>query len=325
MFLWLAAAFAAPPKLNDVNQQIIVWGDPFLRWDQRFYVETELHPVAPLRIPAFRNTELRLTAVQVRAVLACSRLARQGKHQLEVRCRIEDIGLQGRPHPKDKLERHARVLPEVDATLTGIEIELQVTDKGRVFSVGLDGFETTTLRTRQREEVLRQIAWRLIAPFDLKLPEPIRPWSQWTTNKTALFAWPTKDATRGGIEVVHTMSPYDGHLVVQTVGRSTIEDGGVTIEMLGGDEQSEFRDLGQLRFNLQLDGVTVIDPTTGILSDRVYTVQGAATSSSGAAIAARKHSQTGRIRMLGAGDRPDVGPSVLRTAESWQPLGIDGP
>jgi len=325
---WLfASALAAPSQpLDDVDQQIIVWGDPFLRWDHRFYVETEIKPVVPLRVPAFRNTQVRLIALQIRAVLDCDRFAPQGTHQLEVRCRIEDIGLLGMPHLDDDLPRHRRILPEIDATLTGVQVELQVNDKGRVFDLGIHGMETTVWRTRLRQEVLRQIVWRLMAPFDLKLPEPIVPSTRWTTYKSALFSWPSHQTPQGSAILNHFMSPYEGHLLVQTIGRGMFEDGHVMADMLEDRfEPVMFNEIDKLRLDLETDGVALFEIQTGILIERVFSVRGKTTASSGSSIVPRTYVHHGSLRMVGAADRPDVGDSKLVSREVWQVMGHEPP
>ncbi len=324
MLGWFVATALASPSLDDVDQQIIVWGDPFLRWDERFYVETEVRPIIPLRLASFYNDELRVGSFQVRAVLDCERFATQGVHQLEVRCRIEDISLRGRGHRRDNKPRHFRVLPELDATLTGLQIELQVTDKGRVFNLGLEGMTTTVRRTRQRQELLRQIVWYLLAPFDLKLPEPVRPVSRWTTYHSPLFDWPSHTSTQGSAQINHYMNPVQEHLLVQTIGRAHIQDrtilSGVSNE--SDDEAGTTEMPIPFAFDLQLDGVAVFDPANGILVERVYSVRGQSTPSSAGSIVTRYYAHNGRLRMLGPKDRPDVGDTELVSREEWVPMAV---
>jgi len=321
---WSVATALASPSLDEFDQQIIVWGDPFLRWDQRFYVETEVRPIVPLRLASFYNDELRVTSLQVRAVLDCERFATQGTHQLEVRCRIEDISLRGRGHRRDDEPRHARVLPELDATLTGLQIELQVTDEGRVLNLGLEGMTTTVRRTRQRQELLRQIAWYLLAPFDLKLPDPIRPVSRWTTYQSPLFDWPSQTSTQGSAQINHYMNPVEEHLLVQTLGRAHIQDRSTLTGVFHGyeDEAGSMESAIPFAFDLRLDGVALFDPANGILVERVYSVHGQSTSSSAASVVTRHYSHNGRLTMLGSSDRPDLGESALVSREEWVPMAV---
>ena len=317
MFAWLFGGMALAQ--DPVAEEIIVWGDPFLRWEQRWYVETEIHHL--LFLLGWRNKQLRMSAVQIRAVIDCEKDLPQGKQQWIVECVVEDVGLVARTR-KREVARSLAVIEEVDATLTGATFQLHAHASGRVPHVDLEGLTTTTRATRVRQEAMRQLALRTIVPFNLKLPETVYDGVKWYEYGNWLMTMPATilppigagekkrtiqlHNTSGSI-VTHVMSKARDQLVVQSIGKATIRQDAVS---------EDFPRYVAVRMH----GVALFEPETGIMTERVWTVHGEATASSGNALSAPGYKHVGRLRMLGEKDRPQVGTTRTVSAEDWVPL-----
>jgi hypothetical protein len=103
-------------------------------------------------------------------------------------------------------------------------------------------------------------------------------------------------ASLGSSQIVHQVNPYRGHLVVQSVGKALVADGG---------PESATDNL----FTAAYDGVAIYDPATGVMTERVFAVRGEITANSPAATVTSdvRYYHSGRIRMLQPTEQVDVG------------------
>lgn len=298
------------------TEEVVVWGDRLLRWERRWYVQTEVGYPLGVALFADKNREASLSAIQIRAVLSCDRDFPMGPLLEEVSCAIEDVGLVG-------LSRAATadgdaVLDELDATLTGAKVQMQVTPAGAVPYVDLEGVAAHDKRTRDRLEQLRQLVSRLMLPFHLKLPDVVRDGAQWQETASRLMSMPSETGSGGGSVVTHRMDLVGDRFIVQSIGEGTIAPtvGREALVDSGVQGMPDVRGLPVDIYELHLTGVAVIDRPTGIMSERVWAVYGGLTASSPHAPGDNPFHHLGRYRVLDDVERPDVGQTYL--------AGLDG-
>jgi len=321
-----ACSWGAPAWSQEADEElfdeIVVYGDLFARWDDtRWMVETELSVPLPLLFAKDQNLEIRATAMQVRAILQCTKDEQLRKKRWVVDCEVEDISLKVVPFRNDRSQKKigdgALILDEVDAKLTGSKLQLQVADDGRVTNIDLEGVPKTNRRLSEMHETLRQVMSRVIVGFDLKL----RKFNQlhegkWVEYNSALMSMPVPSAysgVAGSSMLVHYLNKYQGQVLVQSIGK-----GGVNIPMPGSDRQ--------LNFITELIGVSIFDPEEGYMTERVWSLTG--NSSASNLFNTGSYNHAGRIRMLGTKEAPNLGLSELvngpsesdRGLGTWEPI-----
>ena len=306
-----AAAEAAPAPADDEElfEEIMVWGDLFARWDDtRWFVETEIGLPYPLMLQREENLEIRATALQIRGVIRCNKQDRLGRKRYEVDCVLEDVALQAIPFRNDrskkKLGDGQLVLDQLDAKLTGAALQLQVSDDGRVTNVDLEGIPKFNERVSDIHETLRQILSRLVVGFDMKLRKGNQlNEGKWVEYDSALMTMPTPPsiaATQGSSMVVHYLNRYEGHVLVQSIGKSLIVM--PNFANAEGVEQP-------MTIMAELIGVSIFDAREGYMTERVWSLSGKTTAST--LFSNNAYTHAGRIRMLGSADAPDCGPTRL--------------
>ncbi|HMV66893.1 MAG TPA: hypothetical protein PKA64_08595 [Myxococcota bacterium] len=335
---WLLAAWMVAPAFaaekGDVivderePEEVLIFGDRFARWDHtRWYAEMQIGFPSPFRFYGRTNTEFRATALQVRSVLLCEKTWRRGSRQYEVLCDIEDVSLRGVSYEMSNTHV-SEVLQELDDDLSKAKVRLYVTDDGRIENVDFENFPANNRREQVRRENARQIFVRLMSSFHMKLPRSSSMHEgQWVEYDSPLFLLPTAQLTEedlaameasgspapvrlasmGGSNVLNQLDKYKGQLVVQSVGTATISDG-------SEDEDSE--NFYAVKFN----GVAIYDPSSGIMTERVYALAGRATASSALALGGSGggYFHTGRVRMITKDAKIDVG----ETGRSGPPNGV---
>ena len=316
LFLALGAAFGQTAAPDDVTEEIYVWGDPFARWEKRWYVETEVMFPQPFRLMGYLNNEVFVSAVQIRAVMGC-RNDGGSRKLIEAFCTIEDLALVGLSVRRAMTDNRKAVLTELDGALTGTQVQLQAKTRGRVPNVDLEGLSTRNNRSRERLESLRQLMMRAIVPFHLKLPKTVRSGAKWFDHDSRMMTVPTlTQASSGGTTVAHYMNRYKGHLLVQTKGEAVARVPGQSVRLRSDDGTDQFVDQGVMVFQLELDGVAIFDPETGIMTERVWSVRGESTASSISVQPVGYH-HVGMLRMLEDDERPNVGQTKLVDQSGW--------
>lgn len=341
------AAAAEDDEPIDWSEIVLVWPDKFARWrDTRWWVGMELLYPIGLVLAAEENASFRTVALQAKAVIACDQEYTMGRKRLEVGCEIEDIAVRATSVNRFATERGRkivqRVLDDIDDSLTGAKITLQVNDRGAITNIGLDGLEDQNARERLRAETLRQVLARLIVPFHMKLPKSGVREGQWVEYDSDLMTMPASDASQGSSMIAHYMNFYQGHLLVQDIGAGqtmirrppaadwrdeAFDDGTPSIDApqgtpdigvgaIGADSSvsaanPSFRPPGSvfevpLGYRLDMNGVSIYNVDNGVMEERVWSMVGRPYAQNPGNL---KLWYTGRIQLLGADDKPDLGPS----------------
>jgi hypothetical protein len=344
---WLVASALAGPE------EIVVYGDRFARWDEtRWLVDDELLLPSPLLFGTDDNLALEAHAIRLSLVIVCHKASRQLGESWEVDCQIEDASVQAATaahwHPSLR-EQAQQILTALDERLTDASIQLQADGKNGLLAVDMEGWEADNVRERQLQESVRQLLRLGMAGFHLRLPAQTPTQGKWDERHSLLLAMPSLLGSQGSSRLVHTSSPYEGLVIVQTLGEGT------TTVSLGTLRPTEpvFRELLpevtivaakpagglgplqqlpsappphlnervkmgkgegnlagiELTYALTVSGVGVIDPTTGILRERVWAVRGEPTASSGDTRQTATFLHTGQLRLLGEGERPELLPT----------------
>lgn len=310
------------PEATEEPEEVIVIADRFARWDHtRWYAEMQIGFPLPYPMYAEQNWETRLVALQVRSVLSCEKTWRRGNRSFEVICDIEDISLRGVSY-EDGSTHATDVLQDIDRKLTDTSLQLYVSDNGRVDNLDLAGFPGNNDREKAIRESTRQIMRRLMASFHMRLPRTsAMTEGQWMEYESPIFLLPTPVfwsptgsntdgpsvipgggssgtstgiTSMGGGYLLHQLDKYRGKLVVQSKGVATVSD--------GQDDQPNY-------YSVNFDGVSIYDPDSGIMTERVYALQGQTTASSATAngFAGGLYFHAGRIQMLNPTDKVPVG------------------
>ncbi len=243
----------------------------------------------------------------------------------------------------------AAVLEEVDNKMTGLTVQLQTDFKGGLQNMDVEGLNTENIRQRAIQETIRQILMRVMAGFHLRIDDHAQRDGKYREKASAVMQMPSTTASQGSSILTHnvTVRP-DGLQIVQSVGEGTtritipvprstlssaasgapLADGGGGIggsgnlaAEIGDNEEVEGPVLIALEggrqasleanFALQMSGVAVFEKQSGIMLERIWTVQGTATASSaGAANRLGNYHSVGRLKMLDKDERVDVGPSM---------------
>lgn len=325
-----ATAQAAPER---PVEEIVVYDDPYARWDHtRWHVRTQLGLSSPYLLYDYSSHEMEPIALDLDFVMSCLKTWRRNKTRQEVDCTIDDLAIRAASW-RLREPYGDEILAYFDERLTGSRLQLLVADDGRVVGIDLEGFDEDNDRQKAIFQQARMLLDRAVAGFNLRLPprSAIR-LGQWVEYNPTLFAIPYVPPqsrrsqlearapavynTLGGSRIIHQLDPYKGHQVVQSVGEGTIS--------LGGEEDNENY------FSVKLDGVTLYDPKTGVMFERVYAVHGKATAGSTMAYgrADPKYFHVGSLRLLGDTEPVDVGTTALvaRPADTasalppWIPL-----
>ncbi|MCB9664278.1 MAG: hypothetical protein H6732_09205 [Alphaproteobacteria bacterium] len=330
---WAAETSAEEPAPARRMEEVVVYDDPYARWDHtRWHVRTQLGLPTPYLLYDYSSHEMEPVAIDLDFVMSCVKTWRRNKTRQEVDCTIDDLAVRAAPW-RLKEPYGEEILAYLDQRMTGSRLQLLVADDGRVMGVDLEGFTEDNDRQKAIFQQARMLLDRALAGFHLRLPprSAIR-LGQWVEYNPTLFAIPyvppqsarsMQEArapaiynTLGGSRVIHQLDPYKGHQVVQSVGEGTIS--------LGGDEDNENF------FHVKLEGVSLYDPKTGVMFERVYAVHGKATAGSTMAYgrADPRYFHVGSLRLLEEDEQVDVGATgmVARPAQTatslppWSPL-----
>lgn len=316
LLLTLSSGAAAADEVDDSAEEIVVWGDLFARWDEtRWMVTTEFGLPYGLTFAKDENLEFRTGEVQLRALVACAKQWKLGRHKYEVDCEIEDFGIQAAVHEdrvneKDVVRAQA-VLDEIDAKLSGAKLQLQVADDGRVTDLSLEGVPKDNRRQSQMHETLRQVMSRVVVGFNLKLQKYNQlnegKWVEYNSTVMSMPLPPGLPGSMGSNMIVHYLNRYRGHTVVQSIGK------GITV-------------VGTDNYTTDLIGVSLFDDDEGFMTERVWALDGQNTASS--FFEKGNYFHAGKITMLGEADKPDCGPTRVVNGRrqgfpglpDWEPI-----
>lgn len=307
-----ADATAAPVSASDDDmiEEVIVYGDLFARWDgTRWLIMTEMSVPYALMMASNENDQFRTNSFQVRAVIACDKDWKLGKKRYEVLCEVEDFSMQAGVQRSERgtkpLAQAERTLAEVDAKLTGAKLQLQVLDDGRVAQTQIEGVSTRNRRESLQNQLMNQVLDRLMSGFHLKL----RKFNQlnegdWLEYNSTLMSMPAPvNITPAGTNMVkHYLNRFEGHTLVQSIGR-----GMVSVPL---DRETKTSGPEAIKnYKLDLIGVSIFDIDEGYMTERVWALEGTVTA--GAFFDDGGYWYAGRIEMLDEDERPDLGPTQV--------------
>jgi hypothetical protein len=279
--------------------------------------------------------------------------------------------------------------------LTEVELQLHVDSRGGVGHVDIEGLDARNERERQAREEMRQLMKRIMAGFHLRIPDQAQEPGQVMERHSELMAVPSLTGNLGSSTLVHTVSRWNGHHLVQTTGkgtatasvpipqveseremrtgdeeqydlmndgkgddlqRQTLADQVLSVKILSLDDapakpiprapppdelaqpprRAPNADDGildmDLTYALTASGVALYEHDTGVLFERVWTVEGHPTASSaGGGVNTVPFRNTGHLLRLGDDEHPDLGPTTqvsppglrITGLSDWTPLDPD--
>jgi hypothetical protein len=161
------------------------------------------------------HTSFRVTALQVRAELACE-VRSEKKGKAEVACQILDIGVLGATPGGAKIDAVEQTLADIDAELTGATVVFTSTAERPIQDPRLEGAGKGL-----HGDTLRYIAERLVAGFDLG--QPIDGSDSWKQKGSALMDLPAGVKVGGRAKVEHTVTDRQGEIAVTTRGGGSFD------------------------------------------------------------------------------------------------------
>ncbi|MEN0064621.1 MAG: hypothetical protein AAGA48_20900 [Myxococcota bacterium] len=277
--------------------------DPFIVWDQRWLVQTEVQFPMPRVLHATWHEGARANAIRMRAVVDCDRDEKRGARRWKVTCTIQDLALQAQATaPLNAVQR--ATIEEWDALLTGMPIALVVRDDGSILDTALPRLRRGTPAERERHEFMRQLTRRLVAPLQLDLPERVSEGVTWSEPSPEQFEIPTFEASSAMSQVVHRLDERPDYWHVQSRGEGLQLPRPLTMAM------PTARDV----FRMQYESRARFDADTKMMVERVWKVGGRA---SPLGRTPGRYSTFGQLLWLSEDDAPSLGASGFVSGEEW--------
>ncbi|MEZ4320898.1 MAG: hypothetical protein R3F61_25700 [Myxococcota bacterium] len=327
MMWWLALAAAADDaSAEDVSEEIIVWQQPFARFDdKRWLVRSEV--ITPALTPLGTvKTPIGAMGWQLEAIVHCRLVDTKGSLR-EADCILEDAAL--RVHvPKARPDGNADVaIRAMAAELKGKNLQLQVNKKGRVPNTDVDGLAEDNQDERRLVTGVHTMMTQVSGAFHMDFPKRDPRGHTWVSYQEPLLMLASPRRGIGSQEVLHRVDVVDGRWILQTKGRSTSTsplpnpDAGLPCTwpskygscIANAQVYPDFLDT-EMTYALDLSGVAVVDPDAGYPTERVWAVTGAATASSPGALGTTDYWSAGLLRELGRDEVVTLGASGLVAA-----------
>lgn len=330
---WVLGILAVPQPSAaediDPTEEIVVWGDLFARWDgTRWMITTEVTLPYELTLSRDENAEFDTREFTLKTVIGCNKDWRLNKRRYEVGCVIEDFAMQAavaeRVVTEEDVARAQSVLDEIDAKLSGAKLQIQVADDGRVTNLDLEGVPRQSRRQSDIHETLRQVLSRIIVGFNLKLQKYNQLHEgKWYEYNSSLLSLPgaSSTAAMGSNMIVHYLNPFQGHIIVQSIGKGMVAVDGAPVVYQGAAV-----DIQKIPVTLDMIGVSTFDKDGGYMLERVWAINGTTTAS--AMFTQQPYYNAGRIWNLGELDKPDCGPTRVVNGRKqsvpglpkWEPI-----
>ncbi|MEM6929589.1 MAG: hypothetical protein AAF602_21795 [Myxococcota bacterium] len=276
------------------HEQAAVSETALMTWDytrpQRIGFRTEVVLPELIWLASGFNKQARVREFNIGLVADCSP-GDVAKKSIEVTCRLVDVGVQAMSLPQEQglLEP---IVGEIDARLTGVDVQLQMNRDGSLRNIGIDGLERINRRFGRINENLRLILTRAFAGLDMPLPKHT-PEAGWLQRRSWLVSAPASAGTAGVTEIVHKVIGRDGDRVfIASAGRGLVSP----------------RD-GANKYDMRLESQVTLDTATGTIVERTWSMAGGPTPSSvvSQGFEGYPYLQRGRIAALGPEDEWDVG------------------
>jgi hypothetical protein len=319
----------------------------------RWFIEIEETTPSPLELSAEDNYSFRTRALQVQAVLSCPQATAVGK-KTEVSCKIESMAWRATPRtlqPDEALHpSNQAVLDNVVERMQGTRVIFVLSPDGRVTTADLPDVPANNRRESESREILRRVAFDLVAGFSLQTPATLTAGSSWEEKNSALLRAPTEPALLGGTRTEHNLSKVEGVDVVQSTGSGAFTapyipwefnyDGSMTSVSSGSGGTS--RSSGGFgsgpasvsvsasgratsstgpqalattptdrSFSGTLTSVTVLAPGSKLPQERVWVMRAAPTASSVGNMQGTSLYYAGRLRQLTAMEAVQMGPTEI--------------
>lgn len=294
------------------------------RWEEgetrRWLMETEVNLPTYMWLAADRTKEARIRAFQVSAVVECQvEVARPRMNELS--CAFTDIALRAAAITGDAGKGLVGPIVE-EMAQKAFTAKLQVFQRhdGAMTHMDLDEIQKkdTNRKTQRMDENLRLILARAVSGLELRMPSSgVAPDRLWAEYDATLMLAPSVAGSNAGVEIVHHIveERADGTVVIETAGRGTV----TSVELASNT------------LNTEMTGLAVFDAKRGMLTERIWSINGTPTAGSSMAegYSGIPYVQVGRLRELAPGEMPDLGvtgeaalpgadvPSLQR----WAPLG----
>jgi hypothetical protein len=222
----------------------------------------------------------------------CEHCGRGPDPALEVLCVLDDLAFSatGMVQEQGKLQP---IVTEIDEQLTGAVVQLQVRDDGRLVNIDLEGPERRNQTVGAFIENLRLILARAFAGLDLGTPDGEQTWVQYDSW---LLRLPVAEGSIGSSEIVHRITGESAETVA-------VESGGRALVVPANSPN---------QYDTRFYGMAILDPASGHLVERSWTMVGIPTASSSISFgtAGYPYMQDGWIKALGGGETWRVGESV---------------
>jgi hypothetical protein len=275
-------------------------GVPF-RWtwpaEATWHVSSTLLTPRGVRYHARDNLDARAGAIGARGDLACTYTP--SGTSVKARCRFVWLELAGQALLASEQATLDTVLAEWRDALPQAELAWTVGADGRMRAFDVKAREQVNRRDAYVIEAQRSYLQRLVAPFDLPLPDDAKDWVRgWRhSGDNAVLRLQTISGTAGAADVRRRReSDRDGLVVVVDEGRASLAPGGAVDSA------------GTRIIDVQVAGESLLDPVTGTLVWRSFTLDGRLTASSQATGSDVESWQTGSVQWITVAGAPGTDP-----------------
>ncbi len=265
------------------------------------------------------NADVRLQAVQIRAVVSCAADPSELRSRADqhIVCDFEKVAVAGRG-----VEGEARqldiVLNALAARAQSMQWDFELDRDGRIHNPDIVGLDTQNHRDNRFKQLLRLLMASAMAGLEVGPPPgrdrplPTSPDSVWTQRSPRIVLFPTPTGTSGSFQLRrHTVDADDQLVHTSSWGVGTIAPGAtqLTLATYAGDDAWLDKETGRL---VHRGWWVVAKPTPSSMVTRTADVAGAAGTSLSGPYGIASWRQGGYLARLDQVDiEPDVGTSGL--------------
>ncbi len=266
-----ALVFLAAMAAQTASAEGLAW-----KWEQaepvRYHAESFVNVPRGFLFMADFNYQARALQVGVSSDLSCKGTSTGGGFSVD--CTIDTIAIEGRAIDGEQ-ERLDKVFANFTQSMTGATVTMKVRADGHVSSLDLKGIDTSTGRTRDSLEQMRQLMRKTLAPLAIQMPKDAvgaKPWKH--KGMPLFFELLTMSGTTGGVMHKYTVdaNSKDNSVFIVGEGRGNLNS---QLATAGASTAGAFNMVGatQTRFDSQtglvLYSEVSVTGTPGISSDTV--------------------------------------------------------
>ncbi|MCB9760093.1 MAG: hypothetical protein H6739_09690 [Alphaproteobacteria bacterium] len=219
------------------------------------------------RFYASENLDARVSEMTMALLLKCRAKPPEEKYQ-SMACEIHRVELGGATRTGED-HKVREIFAEYVQDLSAATIQVEMTPRGRVRTVDLEGIEKGYDRQALKHEYLRLVVSRGLSALEVEMPKDgdprDKPWRQ--KGSPLAMRLPVPTGTAGGVRMMHeVLGASDDGVVIRSIGQGTLQQGGTA---------------STATISAFLSGQAVFDTERKVLVKNEQTFQGVFTAQAG--------------------------------------------